>query len=88
MANVTDITSRVTTKLGGHQKRIRWLIGHEGALTWRQLLEKTGLDARLLSQSLRALVAAGVLEHRWNKEGRAVYRLPKGKVNHDDVCER
>jgi DNA-binding HxlR family transcriptional regulator len=84
MVNVTELTSGVT-KLGGHQKRIRWLIGHEGALTWRQLLEKTELDERLLSQSLRALVAAGVLEHKWNRRGVAVYRLPERK---DDVSER
>jgi ribosomal protein S25 len=79
MANVTDVTGGITTKLGGHQKRIRWLIGQYGAMTWRELLEKTKLEASLLSNALRALVAAGVLEHKWNRRGVAVYRLPERK---------
>jgi hypothetical protein len=69
------------TKLGGQQRRIIGLIGHRGALTWRQLLLLGKLDECDLRKLLRTLVAAGVLVHEWNKDGRAVYRLPERKAD-------
>jgi DNA-binding transcriptional regulator GbsR (MarR family) len=53
-------------------------------LTWTELLEKTGLRQDHLSSKLRVLVEAKVLVYEWDKQGRAVYRLPRkesGNVN-------
>lgn len=69
------------TKLGDRQRSIRWLIGRYGALTWTELMAKTGLKQKHLSSSLKALVAAEALVHCWDKEGRAVYRLPERKAD-------
>ncbi len=69
------------TRLGGTQKRIISLIGHNGALTWRQLLLMGKLDECDLRKLLRTLVAAGAIVHEWDKKGRAVYRLPERKAD-------
>jgi len=80
--NVTGIS-----KFGKYQKRIIWLIGQDGALRWRTLVLRTGLDEEQVSRILRSLVVAGALEHVWNYEGWAVYRLAERKDG-NDVCER